>query len=63
LGADETYLRKALRLNFFRPGDTINQTEDQIRFGVPAYQDSAEQEYVLKQYGIDSRLDYDWVFR
>jgi len=63
LGADEKYLRKALRLNFFRPGDTINQTEDQIRFGVPAYQDSAEQDYVLKQYGIDSRLDYDWVFR
>jgi hypothetical protein len=62
-GADATFRKKALRLNFYRPGDTIKLTEDRIRFGVPAFQDPAEQEYVLKQFGIDSRLDYDWVFR
>jgi len=62
-GTDGTYLKKALRLNFYRPGDALRQTEDRIRFGVPAFQDPAEQEYVLRQFGIDSRLDYDWVFR
>ncbi len=62
-GPDAPYRKKALRLNFYRPGDTINQLEDLIRFGVPAYQDAAEQQYILQQYGIEKRLDYDWVFR
>lgn len=62
-GAEATFRKKALRLNFYRPGDAIKLTEDQIRFGVPAFQDPAEQDYVLKQFGIDSRLDYEWVFR
>lgn len=62
-GPEAVFLKKALRLNFYRPGDALRQTEDRIRFGVPAFQDPAEQEYVLRQYGIDSRLDYDWVFR
>lgn len=62
-GADAAFRKKALRLNFYRPGDAVKLTEDQIRFGVPAFQDAAEQDYVLKQFGIDSRLDYEWVFR
>ena len=55
--------RKALQLNFFRPGDAINQTDDQIRFGVPAYQDEREQDYVLQHYGLTERLDYQWIFK
>ena len=35
-GDDAPYRRKALQLNFYRPGDAIDQTEDLIRFGVPA---------------------------
>jgi hypothetical protein len=62
-GDDAPYKKKALRLNFYRPGDAINPLEDRIRFGVPAYQNPTEQEYVLKQYGIETRLDYEWVFR
>lgn len=62
-GDEATYRKKALRLNFYRPGDAIDPLEDRIRFGVPAYADPAEQEYVLQQYGLESRLDYDWVFR
>lgn len=60
---DAKYVKKALSLNFYRPGDAVRQTEDEIRFGVPAYDDPAEQEYVLNQYGIDERVDYRWVFR
>lgn len=62
-GGNAPYRKKALRLNFYRPGDTMNQIDDLIRFGVPPHQDAAEQAYVLQQYGIDKRLDYDWVFR
>jgi hypothetical protein len=62
-GADAPYRRKALQLNFYRPGDTMSQTEDTIRLGVPAYSDEEEQAYILKQYNLDDRLDYRWVFR
>lgn len=62
-GEAAPYRRKALQLNFYRPGDTIDQTEDVTRFGVPAFQDEQEQKYVLEQYGLDERLDYRWVFR
>lgn len=61
--ADAPYRRKALTLNFYRPGDSMDQTEDRVRFGVPAYDDTEEQKYMLKQYGLDKRLDYRWTFR
>ena len=62
-GDDAPYRRKALQLNFFRPGDTMRQTDDLIRFGVPAFEDEREQSYILQQYGLEERLDYQWLFR
>lgn len=62
-GKTASFKRKSLQLNFFRPGDAINQTDDEIRFGVPAYQDEREQSYVLQHYGLTERLDYQWIFR
>ncbi len=35
-GDDVRYLQKTLVLNFFRPGDTIDEADDVIRYGVPA---------------------------
>ena len=63
LATDAPYRRKALQLNFFRPGDVTNPTADRIRFGVPAFRDPNQQQYVLDQYGLDERLDYRWIFR
>lgn len=63
LDKDAPYRRKALSLNFFRPGDSMAQTEDRVRFGIPAYSDADEQETILTQYGVDERLDYRWIFR
>ena len=57
------YKQKALQLNFYRPGDAVRQTEDLIRFGVPAFDDPKEQKYILEQYGLEERLDYRWLFR
>ena len=62
-GMDAPYRRKALQLNFYRPGDTMKQTEDLIRFGVPAFKDEQEQAYILEKYGLTERLDYQWLFR
>ncbi|MFK8112121.1 MAG: hypothetical protein AB8B91_07950 [Rubripirellula sp.] len=62
-GEDAPYRRKVLQLNFYRPGDAMNQTADKIYFGVPAFEDPTEQNYILKQYGLDERLDYRWIFR
>ncbi|TWU57035.1 hypothetical protein Poly51_29560 [Rubripirellula tenax] len=62
-GPKAPYRRKALQLNFYRPGDSMNQVDDQILFGVPAYANDSEQQYILKQYGLSERLDYRWIFR
>ena len=56
------YRRKALQLHFFRPGDSMNQTADLIRFGVPAFKDEVEAKYILDQYKLNERLDYKWSF-
>ncbi|MEM9644343.1 MAG: hypothetical protein AAF989_05070 [Planctomycetota bacterium] len=63
LEQDAPYRRKALSLNFFRPGDSMDPTADRIRFGVPPYSDAAEQKQVLNMYGMEERLDYRWIFR
>jgi len=59
----KTYRRKTLEMHFWRPGDSLAQSQDRVRLGVPAFLDSTEQEYVLKQFGIEKRLDYQWVYR
>lgn len=59
----DLYQKKVLQLNFFRPGDTIDEPADRIRFGVPAFSDEEEQAAVLKQLGIEERVDYLWTFR
>ncbi len=61
--ADGQISRKALQLNFFRPGDTIDMLADTIRFGIPAFKDPEEFAYALKQYQVPERLDYRWLFR
>ncbi len=62
-GDQAPYRRKMLQLNFYRPGDTMRQTEDHIRFGVPAFEDEQQQAYILEKYGLEERLDYRWLFR
>jgi hypothetical protein len=59
-----TYLHKTLVLHFWRAGDTIDELEDRIRFGIPAVEDVAErQSYYLQKYGVQERLDYLWTYR
>ena len=62
-GNEIAYLQKTLVLNFSRPGDTVNEIEDQVRYGVPALEDPVRQKYVLDQFGLQERLDYLWNYR
>jgi hypothetical protein len=55
--------QKTLVLNFSRPGDTINEIEDVIRYGVPAIADPVQQKAILRKYGLEERLDHYWVYR
>ena len=57
------YLQKVLVLHFSRPGDTVDQLEDTICYGVPAIDDVERQKYVLDQYGLKERLDHLWIYR
>jgi hypothetical protein len=58
-----THVSKTLQLNFWRPGDTVDEHEKEIRFGTPVFSDPAEQARILQIYGLTERLDYLWVYR
>ena len=55
--------QKTLVLYFSRPGDTINELADIIRYGVPAYADAQQQKLIFSKYGVQERLDYQWIYR
>ena len=57
------FQRKTLQIHFWRPGDTIAESEDRIRLGVPAFIDNSTQIHILKQFGLEKRLDYQWIYR
>ncbi len=57
---------KTLQLNFWRPGDAINPEEREFRFGVPnkaQLPPSKTEDEVLRIYGLQERVDYQWVYR
>jgi hypothetical protein len=62
-GTGRELLAKALRLNFWRPGDAIKEQEDAIYFGVPFAADPERQAQILRAYGLKERVDYSWVYR
>ncbi|MCA9263548.1 MAG: hypothetical protein KDA60_06850 [Planctomycetales bacterium] len=54
---------KTLQLNFWRPGDTIRESEDDIYYGMPDGLEGDELERVLEIYGVEQPVDYRWVYR
>ena len=54
---------KTLQLNFWRPGDTEDEHEEEIRYGVPSVTAPAEQAAICARYNIPRRVDYLWVYR
>jgi len=62
-GGEKRFLRKTLRIYFWRPGDSIDVSRDRIFLGPPAYEDPARVKYFLDQWGLKERLDYEWIYR
>jgi len=62
-GTGRQITKKTLQLNFWRPGDTVDPHEEEIRFGCRLDPDDAEQQKILKEYGVTKPVDYVWVYR
>jgi hypothetical protein len=62
-GTGRKFTKKTLQLNFWRPGDTVDPHEEEIRYGCRIDPDPAEQQAIFKEYGVDKPLDYIWVYR
>jgi hypothetical protein len=62
-GTGRKFVRKTLQLNFWRPSDTVEEKEDEIRFGVRLEADPIEQEKILKLYGVEKPIDHRWLYR
>jgi hypothetical protein len=62
-GTGRKFVRKTLQLNFWRPGDTVEQKEDEINFGVRLEGNPQEQRQILELYGVDKPIDHQWVYR
>jgi hypothetical protein len=61
-GKGRLFAAKTLQLNFWRPGDIANPTEEEIRYGLPSVAAEERPPY-LKMYGQESWVDYQWVYR
>jgi hypothetical protein len=62
-GTGRKFTKKTLQLNFWRPGDTIDPHEEEIRYGCRIDADPAEQQAIFAEYGIDKPIDHQWVYR
>lgn len=62
-GSGRVFSHKTLQLNFWRPGDSVLEHEDEIRYGVPVDTDPILQHHVLSMFGLTERLDHRWVYR
>lgn len=70
-GTGRKFTTKTLQLNFWRPGDTVEPDEEEIRYGVRLDGDSQLdkgiysdlQKQIFAEHGIDKPLDYLWIYR
>ena len=54
---------KTLQINFYRPGDTVDEHDEEIFVGPPTDDDPEVRSRMLELYRIDSPLEYLWIYR
>ena len=57
------YEKRSLMINFWRPGDSYQEDQDEILLGVPAYEEAERLEYALEQLKVEERVAYFWAYR
>lgn len=62
-GKGRIFRFKTLQLNFWRPGDTVFEHENEVRYGVPIDSNPQVQQQMLDRFGLDQRLDHRWIYR
>jgi hypothetical protein len=62
-GKGRIFRFKTLQLNFWRPGDTVFEHENEIRYGVPIDSDPDVQQRMLERFDLKQRLDHRWIYR
>jgi hypothetical protein len=65
-GAGRRLTFKTLQLNFWRPGDAIDLSEREFRYGVPnevQVPPAKGGDQIPKLYGQQERVDYRWVYQ
>jgi hypothetical protein len=62
-GTGRKMTQKTLRLNFWRPGDAIDERESEIRYGMRLDAEPAEQAKIFKLFGTTERVDHEWLYR
>jgi hypothetical protein len=62
-GFGREYTAKTLQLNFWRPGDAQNPSEEEIKYGVRLVKNPTEQNQILGFYGQEEPLDFRWIYR
>lgn len=55
--------KKTLRMNFWRPGDAIDENEGEIRYGMRLDADAPEQAKIFALFGASERVDHQWLYR
>ena len=62
-GTGRQFTRKTLQLNFWRPGDALDENEREIRYGIPGISNPIPEDLIFRLYGVQKRLDYQWIYR
>jgi len=62
-GTGRKLTKKTLQLNFWRPGDTVDPNEEELRYGVRVDADEEEQKKIFAEYGIEKPIDHLWIYR
>lgn len=62
-GTGRKIVKKTLQLNFWRPGDTVDPNEEEIRYGCRIDEDQELQQKIFAEYGIEKPIDHLWLYR
>ena len=62
-GTGRQFERKTLQLNFWRPGDAVDENEREVRHGVPGIADPVPEDVIFRLYEVPKRLAHQWIYR
>jgi len=62
-GTGRTYKLKTIQINFWRAGDSLDPREREIHLGMPGISSPLSEKSLLGMYGMEKRVDHQWIYR